>query len=114
MTPADRLRSLVKEATPGRWYYAESSLFPSWSNPGVVLCDYGYKGRVLPLFEGNARLIALAPQLAELVADMRGYVSHRPTCVLSYTRSVLASADWCTCGLTELLARLDALFEEEQ
>ena len=41
-------------------------------------------------------------------AALLEYAAHRPWCVLAYTRSVLANASWCNCGLTEVLASLSA------
>jgi CelD/BcsL family acetyltransferase involved in cellulose biosynthesis len=38
------------------------------------------------------------------VKALRQYVAHRPTCTLAISRSVLRKAEWCSCGLTDLLA----------
>lgn len=61
MTASDRLRALVAEATPGPWTYFEGSDVWSVGTNQAVLLDED---------PADSRLIALAPQLAELVADM--------------------------------------------
>lgn len=76
MTAAARLRALVAEATPGPW-----TLQHGWDNytgpePGEIGGDWvdphgAYSGN-----PADNALIALAPQLALLVADMGERIEH--------------------------------------
>lgn len=59
--------------------------------------------------EGNARLISLAPQLAELVADMGEALAKTTYRTEGYTGPDV----WWKSEADALLARLDALFSEE-
>jgi hypothetical protein len=99
MTPAQRLRELVSEASPTPWGidpYGDGFFI-------VVGGDRREHGGFLPmgydnevLNEADARLIALAPQMAWLLADCWTY--------LNEARTEATSAG--------LLKRFTALFEE--
>ena len=125
MTSADRLRVLVAEATPGpwesrRWGY-EGDEWPerrvsvgrAVQSGEAITCSPRYGNLDQDL--ANARLIALAPQLAELVADMGEAAA-------AFREAIRAHGDWLHPGKTlepamtldSVLARLDALFSKEE
>ena len=68
MSASDRLRELVKRATPGRWRQVGGTV----AGHRVDAVYGGAKGEQQVTrwpSEDDARLIALAPELAELLAD---------------------------------------------
>jgi hypothetical protein len=77
MTPED-LRKLADEATPGPWEYHAG--IPSWE-PAVAMTGSVYaRDDYRPLAEkprtADARLIALAPDLARLCAELGEALEH--------------------------------------
>jgi hypothetical protein len=97
MSAPDRLRSLVAEATPGPWYVKTYDFIPGrWWVEGPKA--EGYECEV---GKADATLLALAPQLAELCADMGKWVARQEVGLLE------------AAGGSALLIRLDALMEEE-
>lgn len=96
---AVRLRKLAQDATPGPWQCVpleDRSLFEIVQ----ALNDHCYIVQVDGMDEPNARLIALAPSLAVLVADMADALDD------------IAHARWgdnTERRVQELLIRVDAL-----
>jgi hypothetical protein len=75
VSAGDQLRALAQKATPGPWAAWQDELY--WKVDGAEergnadgpnVCNTGRTS--WPQTGENARLIALAPQLAELAADM--------------------------------------------
>jgi hypothetical protein len=119
MTAPDRLREMVAEATPGPWEWltdgSENEATPP--APGyvgdlvhdrtLVLWAHGVhtEGYVCIDNSSDARLIALAPEMAALLADMgEGVQAHLDVC---------SRAAGVHAPLRELLARLDAFIPAE-
>jgi hypothetical protein len=100
---ADRLRRITEEATPAPWFAIGTSV----SKPEVDIVEWAYRDmppadehECVARAEANARLIALAPDLAVLVADAAD----------------LLRAEWPTWQPYEVrafLARVDQLTKEE-
>ena len=106
MSGADRLRQLVKQATPGPWHWTDTGENKVWGGhlEPAVAEGAGYDGlwTDICISEADARLIALAPDLAAWAAwAAEG---------LARLIDVLGEVD---IDIVEtLLARLDALTEE--
>lgn len=110
MKASEQLRALVKEATPGPWRCMPDS---DWY---IVFSPNGPKHAAAwtELLEDTC-LIALAPQLAELVADMAEAIDETVTvewmdkATDEQNSELKRRAD----RLRAARARLDALFPEE-
>jgi hypothetical protein len=111
VTPAE-LRTLAAEATPGPWGawpdlganvlraqadggYTRLAVFDDWDAPDGINVQVDARS--------NARLAALAPDLAVLAADMADYIAHME----KYWGGGIA-------GSGQLLARLSALETRDQ
>lgn len=90
------LEKLLSEATPGPWTYSFESVDPEWSivttSGGRVIANVNADHRR----EANARLIALAPDLAaalieaeKALAKIASCTSHHPDDVVGVARAAL-------------------------
>lgn len=105
MTAGRWLRQLTAKATPGPWAVGareEEEYFAEFS-PVVVDSDDPWAPNVVLAFaEADARLVALAPELARLAADMAdelakfcddGLPEHCPQCALLARFAALADTE---------------------
>jgi hypothetical protein len=111
---AERLRAMVAEATPGPWFYDSYAGVHSQPYAQDDDCDYStvasvWAGPVTQTRGGtatnptDARLIALAPELAALLADMAD----------GFRAFVENADDSMFYDTPDFLARLDALIPAE-
>jgi hypothetical protein len=124
-------RRLVAEATPGPWVIVAEGIDGEDGIGGIMLgptgvdqygrpvgyddfieTDGGHYGPRIP----NARLIAKAPELAALAADMAETLYHGPNCASHKQRRDAPNVIrlTCDCGRDALLARFSALFGSEE
>src|SRR5574337_1323014 len=103
------LRELLDAACPGPWHTTD------WQSDGRSLAIEGGDGEdwIAVAFAADARLIALAPELAALCLDMGELLGwwaadgsvHEPGCLIN--RETMDGCDCLTATATELLDRLD-------
>lgn len=115
MTASEQLRQMVEKAMPGTWTARTPDTGPGYwevHSEDNQICELDFR-TILDFDkrdEMTARLMAMAPQLALLCADMGEALN----AIQTHTRfSEMADGEKRIMQVAGVLARLDGLFSEE-